>query len=110
MAACGACGAPCRKAQLAVVLPEGKRRRVCRRCAAEGLLTVATRVAPVMRQESLFTADPLDDVARTVAAWLRLEGSDPSSANEANELFIVGRKAAYESVLQLIKRTKETGT
>ena len=61
MQTCKACGSECRKAQVALVLPAGKRGRVCKRCAATGLLVVASTVAPVMRQEPLFSSDPVNE-------------------------------------------------
>lgn len=115
MQTCKACGSECRKAQVALVLPAGKRGRVCKRCAATGLLVVASTVAPVMRQEPLFSSDPVNEVARTVRTWARLIGSEVEAgaekdSNEATALFDTGRKQAFEAVLQLIQRTKETGT
>lgn len=107
MQTCGACGAECRKARLALVVPDGKRRRVCKRCVDAGVLVVARSLAPVVRQESLFSADPLEEVSRTVKAWSGMSGQAPGGGDY---LYQLGRREAFEAVTKLIQRTKETGT
>ncbi len=111
MQKCKACGAECRKTQRAMVLPRGQVRGVCKRCAASGLLVVASTVAPVMRQEPLFSTDPLDEVARTVRTWGAMVGQkQPETGDQSGALYDAGRTQAFEAVVQLIQRTKETGT
>jgi len=64
-----------------------------------------------MRQEPLFSTDPVDAVARTVKTWAAMVGqAQPEEGDQSGALYDSGSTQAFEAVLQLIKRTKETGT
>jgi hypothetical protein len=99
---CKGCGKEYRKGVLAFLLgPEGlKGARVCQACASGGVLLVAPKLAPVVRQ-AVTRPEGLERAIRMLRTYAKAADSQGKAELED---FLRGKAEGFEDAIECIKR------